>query len=448
MKGNAGKHNNARYSFVDEIDPAENTGKNQKGGSCFPHGNSVRPPSSIFDGNGSHRKIGPQQRSFRASEGAKPTWRVEHSSQQALRIAQVAPLIESVPPMLYGGTERVVSYLTEALCEMGHEVTLYASGDSRTRARLEPMCSKALRLSGKAGSWINYSMVMIGKVFAAADQYDIIHFHLDSLHYPLARISPVPVLTTLHGRIDGADYRHLAMEFKDLPVISISNAQRAPLPDLNWCGTIHHGLPRELYPYCPSGGRYLAFLGRISPEKGVDQAIKIAIASGIPLKIAAKVDHVDRQYFHEVIEPLLGHPLVETIGEVGEGEKGEFLGRALALIMPIDWPEPFGLVMIESLACGTPIIAFNRGSVPEIVEHGTTGFVVESVQEAVEGVHRVAELSRSSCRAAFEERFSDRRMAEEYVRIYRGLIMERTVKAEVVQAPWKESSKSMTSTIS
>jgi glycosyltransferase involved in cell wall biosynthesis len=377
-----------------------------------------------------------------------PVSRMERFPSRKLRIAQVAPLIESVPPKLYGGTERVVSYLTDELCGMGHEVTLYASGDSITRAKLKPMCAKALRLDRKAGNWIHYTVVMIEKVFADAAQYDLIHFHIDTLHYPMARSSPVPVVTTLHGRLDQPDFRHLAMEFRDLPVTSISEAQRAPLPGLNWRGTVHHGLPEDLYPYFPVGGRHLVFLGRISPEKGVDRAIAIALGSGIPLKIAAKVDDADRRYYHEVIEPLLDHPLIECIGEVGEGQKGEFLGRALALLMPIDWPEPFGLVMIEALACGTPVIAFGKGSVPEVVEHGRSGFIAESVQEAVEAVHRSTALSRSQCRAAVEERFSARRMAEEYVRIYRELIVERTAKPQVLPVPWKESSRSTTSIIS
>jgi glycosyltransferase involved in cell wall biosynthesis len=406
----------------------------------------IDPHQSIFSirqesgGNGSGGRTRSTQ-VCRESPGAL----LEHLPPQRLRIAQVAPLIESVPPRLYGGTERVVSYLTEALCDMGHEVTLFASGDSRTSARLRPMCARALRLDGLGERWVPYTVVMIEKVFADAARFDIIHFHIDGLHYPLARVSKVPVVTTLHGRLDLEETRLLAMEFSEHAVTSISNDQRVPLPRLNWRGTIHHGLPEGFYPFFPQGGRYLAFLGRISPEKGVDRAVEIAVRSGVPLKIAAKVDDADRTYYHEVIRPLLDHPLVECIGEVGDGEKGEFLGRAMALLMPIEWPEPFGLVMIESMACGTPVIAFRRGSVPEIVEHGRTGFVVGSIEEAVKAVHRVQVLSRSRCRAAFEERFSATTMAERYVRVYQELIGERTTKPQAVQVPWKGSFRSETS---
>jgi glycosyltransferase involved in cell wall biosynthesis len=365
-----------------------------------------------------------------------------------LRIAQIAPLIESVPPRLYGGTERVVSFLTEALHAMGHEVTLYASGDSQTSARLVPMCDRALRLEGRNASWVPYGMVMVEKAFADAANYDIMHFHIDYLHYPKARLFPVPVVTTLHGRLDLPEFRHMSTEFNELAMISISRSQRAPLPKLNWRGNVHHGLPADLHAFSPQPGEYLAFLGRISPEKGINDAIEIAVRSGVPLKIAAKVDVADRTYYHETIEPLLDHPLVECIGEVGEAQKSKFLGGARALLMPIDWPEPFGLVMIESLACGTPVIAFERGAVPEVIEHGKTGFIVKDVEEGVEAVRNISLLSRGRCRAAFEKRFTAERMAGDYLKIYRQLIGERTEKRGVQQLPWNASSGSATSIIS
>jgi glycosyltransferase involved in cell wall biosynthesis len=365
--------------------------------------------------------------------------------QRRLRIAQIAPLFESVPPRLYGGTERVVSYLTEALHAMGHEVTLYASGDSKTNARLVPMCERALRLEGRNASWVPYGMVMVEKAFADAANYDVMHFHIDYLHYPQARLSPVPVLTTLHGRLDIPEVRHMCSGFTDLAMTSISKNQRTPLPEVNWIGTVHHGLPPDLHAFSPRGGGYLAFLGRISPEKGVHDAIEIALRSGMPLKIAAKVDDNDRTYYQEVIRPLLSNPLVECIGEVGEGQKSGFLGGARALLMPIDWPEPFGLVMIEALACGTPVIAFERGAVPEVIEHGRTGFIVKDVEEGVEAVRNLGLLSRERCRAAFEKRFTAERMAEDYLKIYSLMIGIRTEKRGGQQLSWNVSSGSATS---
>ncbi|GIX47225.1 MAG: glycosyl transferase [Candidatus Tectimicrobiota bacterium] len=338
-----------------------------------------------------------------------------------MRIAQVAPLYESVPPKLYGGTERVVSYLTEELVRQGHEVTLFASGDSQTRARLVSPCARALRLDARCRDPLVYHILMLEQVFREAADFDLIHFHIDYLHFPLVRRQLTPALTTLHGRLDLPDLVPLYREFGDLPVVSISNAQRQPLPWLNWQGTVYHGLPPDLYTFQPQPGSYLAFLGRISPEKRPDRAIDIALRTGMPLKIAAKVDRVDRAYFEEVIRPRLRHPLVEYLGEIGEAEKNAFLGNAYALLFPVDWPEPFGLVMIEALACGTPVIAYRCGSVPEVLEHGVTGYIVDGLEEAVRAVERIPLLSRQQCRQVFEARFSVARMARDYLAIYERL---------------------------
>ncbi len=338
-----------------------------------------------------------------------------------MRIAQVAPLHESVPPQLYGGTERVVSYLTEALVSAGHDVTLFASGDSLTSAELVPLCPRALRLDPECVDPLAHHILLLESVADRAHEFDIIHYHIDYLHFPLSRRSGLPQVTTPHGRLDLPDLVPIYRRFPEMPVISISDAQRKPLPWLNWQTTIHHGLPEDLYRFHSEPGIYLAFVGRISPEKRVDRAIQIALALEMPLKIAAKVDRVDKEYFQDVIEPLLDHPLIEYIGEIGDREKEEFLGNAHALLFPIDWPEPFGLVMIEALACGTPVIAYNHGSVPEILEHGKTGFVVSSLGEAIECARRIGEINRADCRAAFERRFSARRMAHDYVRAYRQL---------------------------
>jgi glycosyltransferase involved in cell wall biosynthesis len=339
-----------------------------------------------------------------------------------MRIALVAPLYESVPPKLYGGTERVVSYLAEELVEQGHEVTLFASGDSVTRAELVPIGPRALRLDDRVVDHLAYHILMLERVSSLADRFDLVHFHIDYLHYPVSRRRPGAHLTTLHGRLDTPDLLPLYREFADVPVVSISDAQRAPLPWINWQGTVYHGLPEGLHACRPEPGKYLAFLGRISPEKRVDRAIEIAGRVGMELRIAAKVDKVDREYFDEVVQPLLRTPRVEYIGEIGEADKSEFLGNAHALLFPIDWPEPFGLVMIEALACGTPVVACRRGSVPEIVEHGVTGFVCDGVEDAVAAVEQVAGLSRKLCRDVFERRFSASRMAADYVRIYERLI--------------------------
>jgi glycosyltransferase involved in cell wall biosynthesis len=339
-----------------------------------------------------------------------------------MRIAQVAPLYESVPPKYYGGTERVVSYLTEELVRQGHEVTLFASGDSETSARLVAACQRSLRLDKRYQGQIAHHFVMLERVFQRADEFDVIHFHVDYLHFPLSRRDAITQVTTLHGRLDIPDLVPLYQEFREMPVISISNRQREPLPWTNWQATVYHGLPRDLYRFQPKAGRYLAFLGRISPEKRVDRAIEIAKRVGMPLKIAAKVDRVDRDYFDSVIAPLLRDSLVEFVGEIGDIEKDEFLGNAYALIFPIDWPEPFGLVMIEAMACGTPVVAYRGGAVPELIEPGHTGFIVESLEDAVEAVRRVAQLSRKRCREVFERRFTATRMARDYVQQFEHLI--------------------------
>ncbi len=335
-----------------------------------------------------------------------------------MRIAQVAPLFESVPPKLYGGTERVVSYLTEELVRQGHDVTLFASGDSITKAELVACSPRALRLDEECVDPLAHHMVMLDKVFKVAHCFDIIHFHIDYLHFPLSRRSGAPNVTTLHGRLDLPDLVPLYQEFPQARVVSISDSQREPLPDANWQGTVYHGLPEDLYKFREEEGSYLAFLGRVSREKRVDRAIEIAKKTGMTLKIAAKVDKADEAYFKEEIEPLLNDPLIELIGEIGEEDKDEFLGNAYALLFPIDWPEPFGLVMTEAMACGTPVIAFPGGSVPEVIEDGVNGFICESVEEAVAAVERIPTLSRRKCRDVFEERFSATRMAKDYLAIY------------------------------
>ncbi|MFP4071917.1 MAG: glycosyltransferase family 4 protein [Desulfovibrionales bacterium] len=364
-----------------------------------------------------------------------------------MKIAQIAPLMERVPPSGYGGTERVVSYLTEALCSMGHDVTLYASGDSITRARLVPVCPRSLRLEGKSAHWLAYHLYMVELVFSDLFAYDILHFHIDLLHYSLARKSGAPTVTTLHGRLDLPEIYDFATEFRDIPVVSISDAQRIPLPGLNWQSTVFNGLPEDLYTFSEAKGEYLAFIGRISPEKGVDKAIEIAVRAGMPLKIAAKIDPADERYFHEHIAKLLYHPLVEYLGEVGEEEKNRFLGNARALLFPIAWPEPFGMVLIEAMACGTPVIAFPGGSVPEIIEHGSNGFVVQTIEQAVQAVEKVASLDRKVCRKVFEQRFSAELMAEKYLRVYDRIagFEQRTSRRELM---WNESSALTTSTIS
>jgi glycosyltransferase involved in cell wall biosynthesis len=339
-----------------------------------------------------------------------------------MRIAQVAPLFESVPPKYYGGTERVVSYLTEELVRQGHEVTLFASGDSITQAKLVATSRRSLRLDKHCVDQLAHQILMLERVVHLAVSFDIIHFHVDYLHFPYSRRHATPHLTTLHGRLDLPDLRPLYREFREMPLASISAAQREPLPFANWAGTVHHGLPRDLYRFHAERGGYLAFIGRVAPEKRVDRAIEIAKRVGLPLRIAAKVDAVDREYFENVIEPLLRDPLIEYVGEIGDGEKQDFLGNARVLLFPIDWPEPFGLVMIEAMACGTPVVAFRGGSVPEILEHGRTGFIVDDLDDAVAATRRAGDLSRRHCREAFEERFTAARMARDYVELFATLL--------------------------
>jgi glycosyltransferase involved in cell wall biosynthesis len=340
-----------------------------------------------------------------------------------MRIAQVAPLYESVPPLLYGGTERVVSYLTEELVNLGHEVTLFASGDSHTRAKLVAACPEALWRDPECRETLPQHVRLMQMVFEDVSRFDVVHFHCDYLQFPLLRLCPCRSITTIHGRLYTPDLKGLFEGYPEVPLVSISDSQRQPMPDANWQGTVYHGLPRNLQTFRNRGENYLAFLGRISPEKRLDRAIEIARGSGRKLKVAAKIYPEDRAYFTEVIQPLMeeAQSFVEFIGEVGGREKDEFLGNASALLFPIDWPEPFGLVMIEALACGTPVIAWRCGSVPEVISDGVTGFIVDSVEHAVQAVIRVASLRREACRNAFEERFEAARMARDYVEIYRRL---------------------------
>jgi glycosyltransferase involved in cell wall biosynthesis len=339
-----------------------------------------------------------------------------------LKIAQVAPLFESVPPKYYGGTERIVSYLTEDLVRRGHDVTLFASGDSETRAHLRSPCSHALRLDRTCKDQLSHHIVLLEQVAREASEFDIVHYHIDYLHFPTTRRAPQRHLTTLHGRLDIPDLVPLYREYREMPVISISDAQRKPLPWANWQATVYHGLPGDLYSFEEKPGSYLAFLGRISPEKGCDRAIEIARRAGMPLRIAAKIsDGPDRDYYEATIRPLLKEPGIEFIGEITEREKGPFLGGARALLFPIDWPEPFGLVMIEAMACGTPVIAFPRGSVTEVLEDGVTARIGQTTQELVSAVERIGEIDRRKCRESFEQRFSVVRMATEYEEVYRRL---------------------------
>jgi len=342
-----------------------------------------------------------------------------------LRIAMVAPLFESVPPKLYGGTERVVAYLTDELVRQGHEVTLFASGDSHTAARLRPMSPCGLRLDPDCHDPLAHHVVMLDEVAEAAPGFDAIHFNIDYWHFPMSRRLGLPAITTLHGRLDIPDLLPLYRRFHDMPLVSVSDSQREPLRWANWAATIHHGLPAQLHSFQPALGSYLAFLGRISPEKRPDRAIRIARRAGIPLKIAAKVDRVDQAYFDERIRPLLRDPGVEFIGEINEQEKTQFLGDAMALLFPIDWSEPFGLVMIEAMACGTPVVAWGNGSVNEVIDEGVSGYIVHDEDAAVAAVARCAGHDRRRCRQAFEERFTVERMARDYVAVYRGLNQQR-----------------------
>jgi glycosyltransferase involved in cell wall biosynthesis len=342
-----------------------------------------------------------------------------------MKIAQVAPLWESVPPKLYGGTERIVSYITEELVQMGHDVTLFASGDSETAGRLEAVCPQALRLNTGIFNRDAPMIMLQERSLGARGDFDVIHSHLDFLGFPLARRNPQPVVTTLHGRLDLPELQPVFREYAEMPLVSISDAQRRPLPWANWHATIHHGLPRHLYTYHSQPQGYLAFLGRISPEKRPDHAIEVAKRTGLPLRIAAKVDPADLQYYRSEIEPLLDHPLIEFIGEISDAEKNDFVGNALALVCPYDWPEPFGLVLIEALACGTPVLAYRRGSIPEVIENGVTGFVSENLSEMAAVVERLGEIDRQRCRASFEKRFTADRMARDYVALYEQIIEDR-----------------------
>jgi glycosyltransferase involved in cell wall biosynthesis len=340
-----------------------------------------------------------------------------------MKIAQIAPLMESVPPRLYGGTERIVSYLTEELVALGHDVTLFASGDSITAANLVPCVPKALRLDASVRDATPYYMLMLDRVRQRAGDFDVLHFHIDQFHFPLFRPIGGRTVTTLHGRQDLPDLRPLYLGFDDMPLISISNDQRRPVPKANFAATVYHGLPVGLHrPSAGPHGGYVAFLGRISPEKRPDRAITIARSAGIPLKIAAKVDRADETYFRTQIEPLLDDSSVEFIGEINELQKTQFLGEAQALLFPVDWPEPFGLSMIEAMACGTPVLAFRCGSVPEIVDEGLTGAIVDTVEEAIAAMPHVIALDRKLVRQRFEQRFSATRMAKDYVGVYRSLL--------------------------
>ncbi|PWT85258.1 MAG: glycosyl transferase [Acidobacteria bacterium] len=339
-----------------------------------------------------------------------------------MRIAQVSPLYESVPPKLYGGTERVVSWLTEELLRQGHDVTLFASGDSLTNARLVRACPQALRLDPQCVDSLAHHIYLIEQVLQQKNQFDIIHFHIDYLHFSMSRREELPHLTTLHGRLDIPDLVPLYREFADVPVVSISEAQRCPLPWINWQGTVHHGMPEDLFAPLLEPGKYLAVLGRISPEKGVDKAIQIALRAETPLKIAAKIDRADQDYFDAHIKPALNHELIEFVGEISDLEKNEFLGNATALLFPINWCEPFGIVLIEAMACGVPVIAYPLGSVPELIEHGVSGFLVQNVDEAVNAVRNLPVIDRRKCRKAFERRFSAKRMAHDYLTIYEQIV--------------------------
>ena len=338
-----------------------------------------------------------------------------------MHIAQIAPLTEAIPPKLYGGTERVISWLTEELIALGHEVTLFASGDSVTSANLDAVWPRALRLDGAVRDPNALHMLMLEKVYQRAAEFDFLHFHLDYYPFSLFSHQQTPFVTTLHGRLDLPEHQPVFDAFSSVPVVSISNSQRRPVPQAHWVRTVHHGLPERLLKPQPMKPSYFAFLGRIAPEKGIDRAIRISEHCGMPLKVAAKVDNFDREYFDEQIHPMMRAANVEFIGEINDANKSEFLSGATVLLVPIDWPEPFGLVMIEAMACGTPVIAFNRGSVPEVIEDGLTGFIVEDINGAVGAVDRLHQLSRAKIRGRFEDRFTARRMAQDYLSVYRSL---------------------------
>jgi len=343
-----------------------------------------------------------------------------------LRIAQVATLYERIPPALYGGTERVVSYITEELVRRGHEVTLFASGDSQTAAKLMPGCQQALRLIGKPEIGAFLQLPMLSEVYDdATERFDVIHTHIDYWSFPFARLSDVATVATMHGRLDMEELHPVYARYRDVPLVSISDAQRKPLPLMNWVATIYHGLPHDLLRFSSGPGKYLAFLGRISPEKRPDIGIEVARRVGIPFKIAAKVDVVDRDYFEAIIKPKLSPPDIEYIGEISEAEKSEFLGGALGLLFTIDWPEPFGLAMIEAMACGTPVIARRCGSVPEVLREGITGFIGDSVEDLASAVGNLGAVSRERCRAEFDQRFTVESMVDQYEEVYLDAIEEK-----------------------
>jgi len=347
------------------------------------------------------------------------------SALRPLRIAQIGPLYERIPPKLYGGTERIVSYITEELVRRGHDVTLFAAGDAQTSAKLHPACPQALRLAGKQELGAFLQLPMLSDVYENADDFDVIHGHIDYWSFPFARLSRTPTVSTMHGRLDIVDLKPVYGRYRTVPLVSISDAQRPPLAFMNWVATVYHGLPRDLLTFSKGPGKYLAFLGRISPEKRPDLAIDLAKKVGIPIKLAAKVDVADRAYFEQVIKPRLSSPGVEYIGEINESQKNEFLGNALALMFTIDWPEPFGLAMIEALACGTPVIARPCGSVPEVLRHGVSGFLATEFDDLVEAVKNVEQISREACRKEFETRFTADVMAAQYESIFRDLISAR-----------------------
>src|SRR4051794_5263998 len=342
-----------------------------------------------------------------------------------LRIAQISPLAETVPPESYGGTERIVSYLTEELVGLGHDITLFASGGSATKAKLVPVSEQSLRSDPSVKDPLTRTIVELEEVLKRTRDFDLIHFHDGYVHFPLSRRLQIPSVTTMHGRMDLPDLVPIFQEFSEVPLISISNQQRSPLPFANWVATVLHGIPEDLFSFQPDPGDYAAFVGRICPEKRPDRAIEMAKDVGMPLKIAAKVDKADQQYFESEIKPLLNSSLIEFIGEVNDVEKNELLRSARAFLFPIDWPEPFGLVMIESLACGTPVIAFECGSVPEVLEHGKTGFIVRTMDEAKQALRKVETVSRLVCRQEFERRFTSARMAENYLLAYERLLKEK-----------------------
>jgi glycosyltransferase involved in cell wall biosynthesis len=342
-----------------------------------------------------------------------------------MRTAQVAPLFESVPPSLYGGTERVVSWLTEELVRQGHDVTLFASADSKTSARLVPACPGALWRDPDCRDPLPHHVRLVELVAREAHRFDVIHFHLDYVHFPAIERLPCPAITTLHGRLDPHNDKPLFAMFPHVRLVSISDDQRRPIPRAGWAATVYHGMPRELHTYRATPGSYLAFLGRLSPEKGIEPAVEIARRAGLPLRVAAKIYPEERPYYERIVEPLFrASPWVEFVGEVGGRAKDDFLGNARALIFPIAWDEPFGLVMIEAMACGTPVVAYRRGSVPEIIGQGTTGFIVDDVDSAVEAVGQVRWLERAECRRAFERRFDAARMARDYLQVYRNVAAE------------------------